>query len=131
MIRSVAQPARRRTKVAGHFEENQTLRGTPDMRSLKNWTLMVSLIASSFAFAPKAGPTVEHGFDVANMDRTTSACVNFFQFSNGGWMAHNEIPAAYPAWGNANELQERNRDVLHQILEDAAKNTNATPGSNE
>ena len=41
------------------------------------------------------------------------------------------IPAAYPSWGVANEVNERNRDVLHQILEDAAKNTSALRGSSE
>jgi len=101
------------------------------MRSLKNWTIVILLIVFSFAFAPKAGPTVEHGFNVADLDRTSDACVNFFQFADGGWRAKNEIPAAYPAWGNAYELNERNRDVLHQILEDAAKNTSAPGGSNE
>lgn len=101
------------------------------MRSLKNWTIVVLLIAFSFAFVPKAGPTVEHGFDLANLDRSANACVDFNQFANGGWMEHNTIPAAYPSWGSFNELQEKNRDVLHQILEEAAKNTNAAGGSNE
>jgi putative endopeptidase len=101
------------------------------MHSLKNSAVVILLVVFSFAFASKAGPTVEHGFDVANMDRTAKACVNFFQFADGGWLAHNEIPAAYPSWGSFNELQEKNRDVLHQVLEEAGKNTNATPGSNE
>ena len=46
-------------------------------------------------------------------------------------MAKNPIPAAYPSWGVANEVNERNRDILHQILEDAAKNTVAVHGSSE
>ena len=46
-------------------------------------------------------------------------------------MAKNPIPAAYPSWGVGNEVNERNREVLHQILEDAAKNTTAAHGSSE
>jgi putative endopeptidase len=46
-------------------------------------------------------------------------------------MAKNPIPAAYPSWGIDNEVMERNREILHQILEDAAKDTTAAPGSNE
>jgi putative endopeptidase len=70
-------------------------------------------------------------FDVNNMDTKASACTDFYQYANGGWMAANPIPPAYPAWGLANVLNEKNRDVLHEILEAAAKNTNARKGTNE
>jgi putative endopeptidase len=70
-------------------------------------------------------------FDVAGMDTSTSACNDFYQYANGGWLKANPIPAAYPAWGVANVLNEKNRDVLHDILEAAAKNTAAKKGSNE
>src|SRR5262245_66408092 len=86
-------------------------------------------------FDLSAVPTVDapdnHGFDVSNMDTSVSACTNFFQYANGGWVAKNEIPAAYPSWGRFNELADKNQEQLHQILEAAAKNTNATKGSNE
>src|SRR3989442_15132757 len=70
-------------------------------------------------------------FDVAGMDSKTSACADFYQYANGGWLTANPIPAAYPAWGVANILNEKNRDVLHEILEAAAKNADARKGSNE
>src|SRR5204862_1612075 len=70
-------------------------------------------------------------FNVAGMDTKTAACTDFYQYANGGWLAANPIPAAYPAWGVGNVLDERNREVLHQILEDAARNKNAAKGSNE
>ena len=70
-------------------------------------------------------------YDVAGMDTKTSACADFYQYANGGWLATNPIPAAYSAWGVANILNEKNRDVVHDILEAAAKNTAAKKGSNE
>src|ERR1043165_10311273 len=70
-------------------------------------------------------------FDVAGMDTSAAACNDFYQYANGGWLKANPIPAAYPAWGVANVLNEKNRDVLHDILEAAAKNTAAKKGSNE
>ena len=70
-------------------------------------------------------------FDVRNMDTKTAACADFYQYANGGWLRANPIPAAYPAWGVANILNEKNRDVLHEILEAAAKNASARKGSNE
>ena len=70
-------------------------------------------------------------FDIAGMDTKTSACTDFYQYANGGWLAANPIPAAYPAWGVGNVLNEKTRDVLHDILEAAAKNSTARKGSNE
>jgi predicted metalloendopeptidase len=79
--------------------------------------------------APASGES--HSFDVANMDRSVSACQSFFQYANGGWTKNNPVPAAYSSWGRFNELAEKNRDVVHQILEDAAKNMKAARGSTE
>ena len=72
-----------------------------------------------------------HGYDLTSLDKNASACTDFYQYANGGWLATNPIPAAYPSWGIANILDEKNREVLHQILEDAAKNASAPKGSSE
>ncbi len=83
--------------------------------------------ASTGAFADDSK---KGGFDLANLDRSVSPCADFYQFANGGWMKNNPIPAAYPRWGSFTILQEHNQDVLHAILEDAAKDKSAQPGSN-
>jgi len=72
-----------------------------------------------------------HAFDPASLDKNTLACTDFYQYANGGWLSANPIPAAYPSWGVAEVLQEKNRDVLHEILESLAANTNASKGSAE
>ena len=72
-----------------------------------------------------------HGYDLSSLDKNTAACTDFYQYANGGWLTANPIPAAYSSWGVANLLDERNRDVVHEILEAAAKNTNAPKGSSE
>jgi putative endopeptidase len=71
------------------------------------------------------------GFDKARMDETVSACTDFYQYANGGWLKTAEIPGAYPTWGSFVMLAENNRKTLHEILEESAKNTKAKPGSNE
>ena len=71
------------------------------------------------------------GIDPADMDRTAAACRNFYQYADGGWIKKNPIPPEYPSWGTFNELAERNRELLHQSLERAAKNTSAAKGSDE
>src|SRR6266404_9159318 len=81
--------------------------------------------------SPKGSAAESHGVDLRILDKTCKPCEDFFNFANGGWLKKNPVPAAYPSWGRFNELAERNRELLHQILEGAAANTKASPGSNE
>jgi putative endopeptidase len=59
--------------------------------------------------------------DPANIDRTANACVDFYQFANGGWLKSNPLPAAYSRWGSFEELGETNRSNLTKILDAASK----------
>ena len=72
-----------------------------------------------------------HGVDLASIDKTCEPCEDFYRYASGEWLVKNPVPAAYPAWGRFTELAERNRELLHQILESAAANSGAAPGSNE
>jgi putative endopeptidase len=80
--------------------------------------------------AKPSGPAA-HGVELTILDKTCKPCEDFYHYASGEWLAKNPVPAAYPSWGRFNELAERNRELLHQILEGAAANTKATPNSNE
>ena len=60
-------------------------------------------------------------FDLTTIDKSVDPCVNFYQYACGSWMKKNPIPPDQAMWGRFNELQERNRDILHEILEEASK----------
>lgn len=93
--------------------------------------LIALVIAAAFGLAVFA-QTAPRGFDPANMCTTTcKACEDFYQYANGGWIAKNEIPPAFSTWGITSPLREKNIATLHEILEEAAKNTAAPKGSNE
>ena len=84
--------------------------------------------------APPAGArpaaAAVHGLDPADMDTMAKACVNYYQFANGGWLKRNAIPPEYPSWGTFTQLAERNRENMRAILEKLAKEKNP-PGSDE
>ncbi len=89
------------------------------------------LRAGQAASGPATGSSATHGVELTIMDKTCKPCEDFYRFASGDWLAKNPVPPAYPSWGRFSELAERNRELLHQILEGAAANTKAVPGSNE
>jgi endothelin-converting enzyme/putative endopeptidase len=60
-------------------------------------------------------------FDLTAIDKSVDPCVNFYQYACGSWTKKNPIPADQAMWGRFNELADRNRDILHEVLEEAAK----------
>jgi predicted metalloendopeptidase len=65
--------------------------------------------------------------DLHWMDTTVSACTDFNQFANGGFLAHDTIPAAYASSGVGRDMDDRNQAVVRAVLEDAASHRNAFP----
>src|ERR1051326_7682104 len=73
--------------------------------------------------AAKAPPAFKP-FDTSGIDTTCAPCEDFFGFANGSWLKATEIPPAYSNWGMFAQLDDRNKKILHEILDDAA----AAPG---
>ncbi len=76
---------------------------------------LAAVVAAPAAFAQQSP-----GFDPSAIDRSANACVDFYQYACGNWVAQNPIPADQSRWGRFDALQERNQAILRQIVEKAA-----------
>lgn len=58
--------------------------------------------------------------DPSLFDTETALTSDFYQHVNGGWLAANPVPPQYGSWGAFHEVTERNQELLHALLEEAA-----------
>jgi putative endopeptidase len=92
----------------------------------------VSLLAFGMAGlvygqAPSSKPSTQEpvlpytpSLDLASMDKTADPCVNFYQYSCGGWKKNNPIPPDQTSWSVYGKLYEDNLAFLRGILEQAS-----------
>lgn len=69
------------------------------------------------------------GFDLDGRDVSVAAENDFYRHANGGWIANHPIPGDMSRYGRFNELREASTQLQKEILEQAAADSDAAPGS--
>ena len=83
-----------------------------------------------FAVVSLSGQSPAHsGIHSEDMDTTCKPCTDFWRYVNGGWLDKNPIPADKSSYGTFTVLTDANRERIRTILDAAAANGSATPGS--
>lgn len=81
----------------------------------------VSALSFSTGQQKKPKKTVKHEsyLDLSAFDNSVSPSKDFFEYANGGWIKKNPIPPTESTWGSFVQLRDKNRNLLHEILENA------------
>ena len=59
--------------------------------------------------------------DINAMDKSADPCVDFYQYSCGGWKKANPIPPDETSWSVYAKLYEDNLNFLRSMLDEAAR----------
>ncbi len=78
--------------------------------------LAITLTASAQTEKPLTSFPYTPGLDLTSMDKTADPCVDFYQYSCGGWKKNNPIPADRPSWSVYGKLSQDNQQFLWGIL---------------
>jgi putative endopeptidase len=91
--------------------------------------ILLTVALVGFTAAAAESPPRIPRFSVDYMDRSVNPAADFYHFADGQWVKANPVPPDKSRWASFTELAERNWYLIHGILNRAAADPTAAPGS--
>jgi putative endopeptidase len=102
---------------------------------MKNYLIGILAIAllQGCTYVKKPSETMKKypAFDIQNMDTKIKPGDDFYSYTNGTWLKNNPIPADKKSKDAFDELFERNREDIKEIIIDAATAKEVVPGNKQ
>ncbi len=89
-------------------------------------TIFGALMLVALAATAQVGPS---GFDTGGMDRDVRPGDDFYAYANGAWTRRTPIPADRSTVGTIGALDDRSREQVRAILEEAAREPSSRMGT--
>src|SRR5271157_136050 len=132
-VQSVRSAEEHRVRASSLIELVRLFEGGTVMRYFAMLLALCAAGAGTFgqdkspATPPKELPKLE-SFSTANTDAGVNPCDDFFEYTNGKWIAAHPIPADQVMWGVGSPLELWNETVLVKTLEQvSAEDAKRTP----
>jgi putative endopeptidase len=90
------------------------------------WMLCGALMLAALAAAAQDGTS---GFDTSGMDRNVRPGDDFFAYANGAWARRTPIPADRSTVGTIGALDDRSREQVRAILDEAGRDPGSRMGT--
>jgi putative endopeptidase len=92
---------------------------------MKMTKLAPVLFFATMAMGAMAQGQLKSGINPSNLDKSVKPGSDFYEYSCGGWMKNNPLPAAYSRFGSFDQLAKDNTERLNSILNELLSNTYA------
>ena len=96
--------------------------------TVSKFFFLLFLLTSTLGFAQQEKSKAKL-LDPAYMDLTVKPGDDFMNYSGGIWIKNNPVPAKETTWGSFSVLRDFNVKAVREIVNEAAADKNAVPGS--
>ncbi len=97
--------------------------------AIRVFVLMMIFIFIAGGVVAQREPSKAKLIDLANMDFTTKPGDDFEKYAGGIWIKNNPVPPKETRWGSFTILRDFNVKAVREILNEAAADKSAAPGS--
>lgn len=122
----VAGEATKPYRRDGYFRQPKKSKPKYMLQNCKKISIACLLLAFSLGTQAQE---IKQYIDSSNMDLTVKPGDDFYQYASGNWIKNNPVPAKETRWGSFNALRDFNINAVKLVLEKAAADKTAKPGS--